>query len=72
MKITWIINRNINSLRELKKQKPDPSRFSRLISLSPSLSLFFFFFLATPHGMWDLSFPTRGLTHAPCSGSVES
>ena len=23
-------------------------------------------------GMWDLSFPTRDRTHAPCSGSAES
>ena len=30
------------------------------------------FFLATPHGMWDLSSPTRDGTRAPCSGSVES
>ena len=30
------------------------------------------FFLATPHGMWDLSSPTRGQTHAPCTGSMES
>ena len=30
------------------------------------LFLFFFFFLlAAPHGMWDLSSPTRDQTHAP-------
>ena len=34
--------------------------------------LFFFFFLAMPHGMWDLSSPTRDRTHAPCIGSAES
>ena len=33
---------------------------------------FFFFFLAAPHCMWDLSSLTRDLTHAPCSGNVES
>ena len=39
----------------------------------PVLSLFFvclfFNFLATPHGMWDLSSPTRDRTHDPCIGS---
>ena len=29
-------------------------------------------FLATPHGMWDLSSPTRDQTCAPCIGSAES
>ena len=33
---------------------------------------FFFFFLALPHGMWDLSSLTRDRTHAPCIGSVWS
>ena len=36
------------------------------------LSLFFFFFLATPSGMWNLSSLTRDRTCAPCSGSMES
>ena len=31
---------------------------------------FFFFFLAMPCSMWDLSSPTRDQTHAPCIGSV--
>ena len=31
-----------------------------------------FFFLAAPHGMWDLSFPSRDPTHVPCIGNVES
>ena len=36
-------------------------------------SLFFFFnFLATPCGMWNLTSLTKDRTHAPCSGSVES
>ena len=26
----------------------------------------FLFFSALPHGMWDLSSPTRARTHAPC------
>ena len=26
--------------------------------------------MATPHGMWDLSSPTRDHTHAPCIGST--
>ena len=30
----------------------------------------FFFFLAAPHGMWDLSSQTRDRTRAPCSGST--
>ena len=33
------------------------------------LSFFFFFFLAMPRGMWDLSSWTRDQTHAPCSES---
>ena len=38
--------------------------------LSFSSSFFkFVYFLAAPHGMWDLSSPTRGHTHAPCTGS---
>ena len=32
----------------------------------------YFFFLAMPHGMWDLSSPTRDRTCAPCSGSMKS
>ena len=32
----------------------------------------FFKFLATSHGMWDLSSLTRDQTCAPCSGSAES
>ena len=28
--------------------------------------LFFFYFLATLYGMWDLSSPTRAGTNAPC------
>ena len=29
-------------------------------------------FLTVPHSKWDLSSLTRGQTHAPCSGSMES
>ena len=29
------------------------------------------YFLAVPHGMWDLSSPIRDRTCAPCSGSAE-
>ena len=32
----------------------------------------FFFFLAAPQGMRDVSSPARDQTHAPCSGSTES
>ena len=32
----------------------------------------FFFFFATPRGMWDLSSPARDGTWATCSGSLES
>ena len=28
-------------------------------------SIFFFFFFAAPHGVWDLSSPTTDQTHAP-------
>ena len=34
-------------------------------------SVNFFFFLATPRGMWDLNPLTRDRTHIPCSGSLE-
>ena len=37
--------------------------------------ILFFYLLSVPHGMRDLSSPTRDRTHAPCSGdtgSVES
>ena len=37
-----------------------------------SLSLSFFNILAVPHGMQDLCSPTMDITHAPCSGRVES
>ena len=33
---------------------------------------FFFFFLSTLWGVWDLSSPTRDRICTPCSGSVES
>ena len=29
-------------------------------------------FLAVPHGLWDLSSPTRDQTPVPCIGSAES
>ena len=32
---------------------------------------FFFFFLAVPHGMWDLISLAKDETQAPCSGSME-
>ena len=34
------------------------------------LELPFFFFLATPCGIWDLSSLSRAQTHAPCSGGT--
>ena len=37
-----------------------------------SLNLLFFFFLAVPQVMWDLSSPTMDVTHVLCSGSSES
>ena len=43
-----------------------------LIVLLPSIIHFLFNFLATLCGMWDLSFPTRDWTRAPCCGSVAS
>ena len=33
---------------------------------------FCFCFLAVPHGMWNLSSPTRDWTHVPCGRSAES
>ena len=36
------------------------------------LFLTFFFFLAMPYGMWNLSSMTKDQTLAPCFGSVES
>ena len=47
------------------------------ISCTSSKGLFYFFFfnfyfLAVPCGMWDLSYPTRDQTCAPCIGSMES
>ena len=34
--------------------------------------IIFLYFLAMPYGLWDLSSPTRGLTHTPYSKSMES
>ena len=31
-----------------------------------------FFLLATPHGMWDLSFWTKDRTHNPCRGILNT
>ena len=36
------------------------------------LTSFFFFFLATPFGRWDLGSLTRHQTRGPCSESMES
>lgn len=38
----------------------------------PFLSFFFSYFLATSHGMWDLSSGTRNQTCASCIGSLET
>ena len=40
--------------------------------LSNTVFFVFLFFLALPHGTWDLSSLTRGGTHAPCIRSMES
>jgi len=40
--------------------------------LSSCVLFVFFYFLATPHGMPDLSSLTRDQIHTPCSGSAES
>ena len=34
------------------------------------VSVFLIYFLAVPHGIWDLSSNTRYQTHVPCNGSV--
>ena len=36
----------------------------------PFLNINFFFFLAAPHSMWDLSSQTRDRTHTRCIGST--
>ena len=36
------------------------------------INVFFFFFFATVHGVWDLSSLTRDHSHTLCSGSTES
>ena len=51
--------------------------FYLLLVLCISNSVFFFLIkkkknLAAPWSMWDLSSPTKGWTHAACSGSQES
>ena len=40
--------------------------------LSSCVLFVFFYFLATPHGMPDLSSLTRDQIHTPCRGSAES
>ena len=42
-------------------------RLCNLVYLVP-----WFFFLAIPHGLWDLRSPTRDGTCAPCNGNMES
>ena len=54
-----------------KHQEPSGSHFEFLCLLRSQLTFsafwdFFFFFLATPLSMWDLSFPTRLNRCAPC------
>ena len=46
--------------------------FLAILSHAVFVCLFFVFILATPRGMWDLSFPTRDETRTPCTGSMES
>lgn len=36
-----------------------------------SMKFYFFCFLAVPHGMRNLSSPTRNWSHVPCSGSAK-
>ena len=46
-----------------------------LLDFTPNVyvaGIILIFFLAAPHGMWDLSSPTRDRTCALCSGSMES
>ena len=35
------------------------------------IGIFFFFFLASPHGMWDLSSPTKDWTYVLCITALE-
>ena len=37
----------------------------------PAAGVFGLFASIHAHSMWDLSFPTRDQTRAPCSGSVD-
>ena len=48
---------------------PKVPKRNRIVGILPP---FFFFFLVTPHGMWDLNSLTRDQTHAPWNGSTES
>ena len=41
---------------------PKVPKRNRIVGILPP---FFFFFLVTPHGMWDLNSLTRDQTHAP-------
>ena len=59
--------------------RPDAAALSKWVLIAPRVVLaeilrnflahFFFFW---PHGMWDLSSPTRDQTRTPCSGGAES
>ena len=48
------------------------SQLEILKILKSHFIFYYFFFSASPCGMQDLSFQTRDLTNAPCTGSAES
>ena len=56
---------------EHKSMLPGISFYKNFILIN-FFTLIFFFFLAVPHSVWDLSSPTKDQTHAPFSGSTKS
>ena len=51
---------------------PGGARLPGQVLSGISRGLFFFFFLAMPYILQDLSFLTREQTQDPCTGSLES
>ena len=65
--------RSLWPLLHLQISKPATLSGVLLILHPSTLLLYIFFsFLATPHGLWDLSSPIRDQTRAPCIGRAES
>ena len=56
----------------IAREEDTSVRASMCSFLNERIFLIFTFYFATPHRVWDLSFPTRDRICAPCSGSAES